>query len=550
MEPLDLVITGGRVFDPDSDQRHTTVAVSRGRIIAVGGDEVRDLIGPSTEVVDAAGGLVLPGFQDAHIHPLQGGLGRLTCDLSGGETVSAYLDTIAAYADSHPSLDWVSGAGWSMAAFPGGLPRREDLDTVLPDRPALFVNRDGHGAWVNTRALERAGVDARTPDPVDGRIERDPDGTVTGALHEGAMDLVSALLPPTTLEDEVAGLLEAQTYLHSLGITAWQDAIVGTYSHLVDAFRAYQACDASGRLTAKVVGALWWERGRGAEQIPGLLERRESASSRNFHATSVKIMQDGVAENFTAAMTSPYLDGCGHHRDTSGLSMVDPEALLGYVTELDRHGFQVHVHAIGDRACREALDAFEAALSANGPSDNRHHIAHIQVVHPDDVGRFASLGVAANMQPLWAAHEPQMDELTIPFLGPERTSWQYPFASLVASGARLVAGSDWPVSSPDPLQGIHVAVNRTAPGVAGEPGRAGVVGPFLPEQAIDVRTALTAYTAGSAWVNHLDDTGRVAVGAAADLVVLDRDIVAGRADEVASAVVLATYVDGVAVYRR
>jgi predicted amidohydrolase YtcJ len=550
VEPCDLLVTNGAVFVTDEPgSRHTTVGVRAGRIVAVGGDEVRDLAGPATDVVDARGGSILPGFQDAHIHPLQGGLGRLSCDLSLADTATGYLDLIASYADSHPSPDWVSGAGWAMAAFPGGLPRREALDSVLPDRPALFVNRDGHGAWVNSRALELAGVDARTPDPSDGRIERDADGTPTGALHEGAMDLVSALLPPTTLDDEIAGLIEAQRYLHSLGITAWQDAIIGTYSHLVDAYRAYQACASDGRLTAKVVGALWWERARGAEQIPGLLERREGASSRNFRTTSVKIMQDGVAENFTAAMTSPYLDPCGHRRDTSGLSMVDPEALRGYVSELDRLGFQVHVHAIGDRAVREALDAFEAALTANGPNDNRHHIAHIQVVNPADIGRFAALGVAANMQPLWATHEPQMDDLTIPFLGPERASWQYPFASLDASGATLVAGSDWPVSSPDPLEGIHVAVNRSVPPTDLD-ADADALGPFLPEQALDVRTALTAYTAGSAWVNHLDDTGRIAVGAAADLVVLDRDIVAGPGDEVAAAAVSATFVDGVAVYLR
>jgi predicted amidohydrolase YtcJ len=256
-----------------------------------------------------------------------------------------------------------------------------------------------------------------------------------------------------------------------------------------------------------------------------------------------------VAENFTAAMTSPYLDEHGHPGSNRGLSMVDPDALRGYVTQLDRHGFQVHVHAIGDRAVREALDAFEAARAANGSHDNRHHIAHIQVIHPDDIARFAELGVAANMQPLWATHEPQMDDLTIPFLGPERATWQYPFASLAASGATLVAGSDWPVSSPDPLAGIHVAVNRSAPGPAG-PRDAADQGPFLPEQALDLPTALTAYTAGSAWVNHLDDTGRLVPGAAADLIVLDRDILSGPREEIADAVVEATFVDGVAVYRR
>ncbi|MDX6318604.1 MAG: hypothetical protein QOD35_2004, partial [Nocardioidaceae bacterium] len=330
-----------------------------------------------------------------------------------------------------------------------------------------------------------------------------------------------------------------------LGITAWQDAIVGSYSHIPDASEAYRALATSGRLTARVVGALWWTRSRGAEQIAELVDRRESLTLPGFSPTSVKIMQDGVAENFTAGMTSPYLDACGHETSNRGLSMVDPAELRGYVTELDRLGFQVHVHAIGDRAVREALDSFEAARAANGPSQNRHHIAHIQLIHPDDVERFAALGVAANMQPLWATHEAQMDELTIPFIGAERAAWQYPFGALVASGATLVAGSDWPVSSPDPLWGIHVAVNRSLPGPDGTPGE-----PFLPHQALDVRTALTAYTAGSAYVNHLDDTGRIAPGAIADLAVLDRDITAGPPDEVCTATVQATYVGGVAVYER
>jgi predicted amidohydrolase YtcJ len=542
----ELLFTAGTVFAPhDGGVRHTTVAVDAGRITAVGDDSLRELAGPSTRVVDLNGGLLIPGFQDAHVHPLSGGLGRLGCDLSALDNATDYLAAIGSYAAGRPALEWVSGAGWMVAAFPGGLPRREALDSVVPDRPAYFTNRDGHGAWVNTRALDLAGIDAETPDPGDGRIERDADGIATGVLHEGAMDLVVGLLPPATRDDQVEALLEAQRYLHSLGITAWQDALVGSYSHIPDSSEAYAACASSGRLTAKVVGALWWTRSRGAEQIAELVDQRERLTLPGFSPTSVKIMQDGVAENFTAGVTSPYLDACGHETSNRGLSMVDPAELRGYVTELDRLGFQVHIHAIGDRAVREALDSFEAARDANGPSDNRHHIAHIQLIHPDDVARFASLGVAANMQPLWAMHEPQMDELTIPFIGAERAAWQYPFGSLAASGATLVAGSDWPVSSPDPLWGIHVAVNRSLPGPDGAPGE-----PFLPQQALDVTTALTAYTAGSAYVNHLDDTGRIAPGAAADLAVLDRDITAGPPDEVCAATVQATYVDGVAVYER
>jgi predicted amidohydrolase YtcJ len=293
-----------------------------------------------------------------------------------------------------------------------------------------------------------------------------------------------------------------------------------------------------------VRGALWWQRDRGAEQIPELVERRASYTRGRLVVGSVKVMQDGIAENFTAGMTTPYLDVCGHDTGNLGLSFVDPVALRRHVTALDAEGFQVHVHAIGDRAVREALDAFEAARSANGGSGNRHHIAHLQVVHPDDVPRFARLGVAANIQALWAQLDEQMVDLTIPFLGEERARWQYPFGGLARSGAHLAAGSDWPVTTPDPLQAIHVAVNRWA---YGEPGRAGSEA-FLPEQALSVTEAFAAYTSGSAFTNHLDELGTLAPGAPADLAVLDRDPFAEEPAEIGAARVVRTYVDGVEVF--
>ncbi|HET8599065.1 MAG TPA: amidohydrolase [Segeticoccus sp.] len=534
----DVVFTRGRVFCGDPARRFATAVAVRGdRILAVGHGEVEELIGPRTEVVDLAGRLLVPGIQDAHLHPVQGGLERLRCDLTGQETREDCLAQVKRYAGAHPGAEWILGGGWPMAAFPGGTPTAEDLDLVVPDRPAFLPNRDHHGAWVNSLALRLAGIDEGTPDPADGRIERDDRGRPTGTLHEGAMDLVGRLVPEPTPEELLAGLLEAQRYLHSLGITGWQDALLGTYANLTDASGAYLAADADGLLTAKVVGALWWRRDRGLEQVAELVERRDSLSGGRLRPTSVKIMQDGVAENHTAGMLEPYLDhhGCpGHNR---GLSFVDPELLREAVPQLDAAGFQVHVHAIGDRAVREALDAIEAARDRNGPHDLRHHLAHIQVVHPDDLPRFRALGVVANMQPFWAVHEPQMDDLTIPFLGQERAGWQYPFGALLASGATLAGGSDWPVTTPDPWQGIHVAVNRTPPE---DPSAR----PLLPRQAIDATAALTAYTAGSAYVNHADECGTIASGKAADLVLLDRDPLAGPVEELAATRVLATYVDG------
>ncbi|MFF3956995.1 amidohydrolase [Streptomyces sp. NPDC001890] len=542
MTAADLVFTRGPVFTADPARtRATSLAVVGDRIAAVGHDEVLELIGPGTEVVDLRGKLLLPGFQDAHIHAVYGGSELAECDLSGTVGVAEYLELIRSYADAHPDRAWITGGGWSMESFDGGLPTRQLLDSVVPDRPVLLSNRDHHGAWANTLALELAGVTAGTPDPADGRIEREPDGTPSGMLQEGATALVSRLAPASTPADRLAGLMRAQELLHSLGITGWQDALLGVFNGKPDPSDAYLTAARDGSLTARVTGALWWDRERGAEQIDELVALREKLSHGRFRAGSVKIMQDGIAENFTAAMTTPYLDGCGCATANSGLSFVDPEALRGYVTRLDALGFQVHFHALGDRAVREALDAVEAAVEANGHRGNRHHLAHLQVVHPDDLPRFARLGAIANIQPLWAAHEPQMDELTIPFLGTERAAWQYPFGELVRSGATLAAGSDWPVSSPDPIEGIHVAVNRVAPESPGHRV-------FYPEQRIDLPTALAAYTAGTAHVNGHDDAGSLRAGNLADLVVLDRDILTAPPEEIAGARVERTYVGGTLVH--
>ncbi|MFE6099320.1 amidohydrolase [Streptomyces laurentii] len=543
MSTADLVFTGGPVFTGDPARtRASSLAVTGERITAVGHDEVKELIGPRTEVVDLGGRLLIPGFQDAHIHAVFGGMEPAECDLTGAGDADGYLRAVAAYAATHPDEPWITGGGWSMDSFEGGLPSRRQLDSVVADRPVLLVNRDHHGAWANTRALELAGITAGTPDPADGRIERDADGVPTGMLQEGATTLVARLVPPTTPADRLAGLLRAQRLLHAFGITGWQDAILGEFSGRPDPSDAYLAAARDGSLTARVTGALWWDRARGAEQIPELVARRAALSHGRFRAGSVKIMQDGIAENFTAAMTSPYLDACGCATANAGLSFVDPEALRAHVTRLDALDFQVHFHALGDRAVREALDAIEAAVAANGRRGNRHHLAHLQVVHPDDLTRFARLGALANIQPLWAAHEPQMDTLTLPFLGPERAAWQYPFGALVRAGATLVAGSDWPVSSPDPLAGLHVAVNRVQPDAADDDRV------FLPEQRLDPATALAAYTAGSAHANGHDDAGSLRPGYLADLVVLDRDILTGPPGEIAGARVEQTFVGGVRVH--
>ena len=542
---MTTLFTGGALFDGYRHLGAGAVVVDDGRIVEVGTeDELATAPGPGVEVVDLGGGLLTPGFVDAHVHAVQGGLERIRCDLSQVSGREAYLDAIGTYAATHPEVPWILGGGWAMAAFPGGTPTAAELDRVVSDRPVYLPNRDHHGAWVNTRALELAGVDASTPDPPHGRIERDAAGAPAGTLHEGAMQLVARHAPAADPDDYYQGLLEGQRYLHSLGVTGWQDAIVGDYAGMQDPGPDYLKAAQTGDLTAYVVGALWWERDLGEEQVESLVERRERYTHGRFRATSVKIMQDGVAENFTAAMTAPYLGADGRPTTNSGHSFVNPVALRHYVARLSEERFQVHVHAIGDRAAREALDAFAAAQQLDPRPDLRHHVAHLQVVHPDDVPRFATLGVAANIQALWACLDDQMVDLTLPFLDADRARWQYPFRDLHRTGARLVAGSDWPVSTPDPLAAIHTAVNRTSHGAEGAEGDQ----PFLPEQAIPLEVAFAAYTSGSAWVNHRDDAGVLAPGMVADLAVLDRDPFAGPPGEVGATRVLSTWVDGVPVF--
>jgi predicted amidohydrolase YtcJ len=494
---------------------------------------------PRGDVVDLAGGLLTPGFTDAHVHAVQGGLELLRCDLSGLERGEDYLSAVAAYADAHPGLEWITGGGWSMSAFPGGTPTKEDLDAVVPDRPVFLPNRDHHGAWVNSRALALAGVDRSTPDPSDGYFERDADGNPTGTLHEGAMHAVARLLPETTGADLRDALLAAQSHLQALGVTGWQDAIVGDYAGMTDPGPTYAAAARAGDLTAHVVGALWWDRDRDVEQIADLVARREAYTHGRFRATSVKVMQDGVPENGTAAMSAPYLDRCGHATTNAGHSFVDPVVFRRAAPALAAAGFQIHVHAIGDAAVTETLDALETIGPDTG--DLRHHVAHLQFVRPEDRGRFGRLGVAANLQSLWACLDDQMVDLVLPAVGPDRACWQYPWADLLAGGARLVSGSDWPVSTPDPWQALHVAVNRAQPGDGREQ--------LLPEQSLTLASALSSYTAGSAWVNHRDDAGVVEPGRTADLVTHDRDPFQRPPEEIHATRVTGTWVGGSAVYR-
>ena len=548
---LDLAILNGAVFDGEQyipAPHH--IGIRDGRIVMVG-QEVLDAIESSTEVVDADGKLVHPGMNDSHVHPIEAGMEMLGCDLSEGYTREDYLKLVHTHVEENPDVDWIIGAGWQQAAFPGGTPVKEDLDAICTDRAIIISNRDHHSAWVNSEALRRCGIDRNTPDPADGRIERDDQGEPTGTLHEGARMLALRHAPQPTVEFMYEGFLVGQRKLIEYGITSWQDALIGQYgNHSPEFYNVYRAAEERGELIARVNGALWWERTQGVEQIADFAARRAAVAGRRFRADTVKIMQDGVAENQTAAMITPYLaPGCEHRvSDNSGISFVDPERLREYVTELDRQGFQVHFHALGDRGVREALDAVEQARETNGEASTMMHtIAHIQIINPDDVPRFAQLNASANMQPLWASYDPQMLELTVPFLGDERVGHQYPFASLLGAGSHLSGGSDWPVTSADPWLGIHVAVNRQVP--ADHPDFSERV--FLEHERLPLAAALRAYTLGGIETNGRDhEVGRIAPGMLADVVIANRDPFLGESASIHETVAERVYVDGRLVHSR
>ena len=549
--PVDVLFSGGPVFVGSGAPRSgLAVGVTGGRIAAVVPEHEGDgLVGPATVRVDLAGALLSPGFQDAHVHPIGAGVELLQCNLSEAGSAAEALATVAAYAAEHPDEPWILGGGWSMDHFPGGTPTRQMLDAVVSDRPVFLMNRDHHGGWANTRAIRMAGLTASTPDPEDGRIERDADGTPAGTFHEGATELFAGVRPEPSDDLVYRGLLRAQEELLSLGITGWQDAWVGGGSGPVpDGIGAYERAIEEGTLRVHVVGAQWWERNAGLEQIEGMLDRRrkraESGTGARFDLGTVKIMVDGVAENFTASMIEPYRDAHGHDTQNHGISFIAPEILREAVVRLDAAGMQVHLHALGDRAVRDALDAVAAAREVNGPSDGRHHLAHLQVVTEADAARFAEVDAVANLQMLWAAHEEQLDTLTLPFMQDAAAARQYPFGDLVRAGARLACGSDWPVSTADPLAAIHIGVTRIAPGAeAGPLGGA--------HQCLDRETAFAAYTSGAAYVNHRDhDTGWVREGYLANLAVIEPNPFEVPAEDIFRCVVRSTWVEGEAVYTR
>lgn len=547
LQSADIIFTHGEIFTGVG-------APIIGSAVVVVGDRIHKVIPESqldsyadahTHIIDLHGALLSPGFQDAHIHAVSGGTELLQCNLSESVDAEDALARVAEYAAANPELPWIVGGGWSMDHFPGGAPLATQLDAVVADCPVSLFSRDHHSLWANTAAITASGVTAETPDPTDGYAVRDADGNPLGTFHEGAGDLITDHVPPLTPDLVYRGLLRAQDELTALGITGWQEAIIENYGSPASWATALLTAIDRETLKVHVQGAQWWDRHGSLDQVDEMVQRREDVAARvpsgQFRMSTTKIMVDGVAENRTAGMLDPYLDEHGQPTDNSGLSYIDPELLKEVVTRLDAAGQQAHFHALGDRAVRESLDAIEAARVANGPTDNRHHIAHLQMVSVDDAPRFAELGATANIQALWATHETQLDVLTLPFLRRGAEERHYPFGDLARADATFCAGSDWPVSDPSPIAAIHIAVNRAYPGSA-LPPLGGTI------QAIDLAAAFAAYTSGSARINHRDDTGYIRPGYRADLAVISPNPFELPSTEIYTATVQSTWINGEAVF--
>jgi predicted amidohydrolase YtcJ len=545
----ELTIVNGRVFGAFGAD---TVRIRDGRIAAVG--RARD-IGRHGEVVDARGGLIMPGFEDAHSHVRSGArqLGRAQLYPLG--TVEEIGRRISEHAAAHPDQPWVLGRGWLYVPFPGGLPTRQQLDAAVPDRPAWMDCYDGHSGWANTAALRIAGIDRTTPDPPNGVIVRDADGEPTGALKEEAQALVERHIPVPSEDDDRAAVRAAVRGLHAAGLTAIQDAWLD-----LDDLAFWGRVHEAGELGLRFRGALIMEPG---QTLAGWRDRLDAYEAAAFPlrggawlgAGILKGFVDGVIEARTASMLEPYED------DTSrGMPAWEPDHLDSFVAEADRRGWQVELHAIGDRGVRMALDAFEHAARANGPwtgdprgrgpadvvagtHARRHRVEHIETIDRADIGRFASLGVLASMQPYHGDPSPNQISLWAGNIGPERASRAWAWRSIRRAGGRLAFGSDWPVVPYDPFPALNNAVNRQT--VGGQPE-----GGWLPTERLSITAAIEAYTAGGAFAAFAEHRrGALSAGLDADLVVLDRDLLSVDPSAIIGTAVRLTVIDGRIVHR-
>jgi predicted amidohydrolase YtcJ len=545
----DLVLRNGKIYTMDADRSWAeSVAIKDKKIVYVGEDTgIGDWIGDQTKTIALNNRLVLPGFIDSHAHPVEAGVGLKQCNLLPYFTKEEVLKAIKDYAAAHPNDPWIIGAGWQLPVFPDANPQKEWLDEIVPDRPVFLSAMDGHSAWSNSRALEIAGITKDTPDPDKGRIERNKNGEPSGTLRESAADLVYKHAPKPGLKEKLEGLQEALKILNAFGITGFQDAsisIEGNSPEARGASHVYAEADKQGLLTSRVIGAMYADPTGSVDEVMKQIDRfialrSQFKNGKYFHASAIKIFADGVIESRTAALLKPYLN----QGMNAGELIWPPEKLNPFVERLDREGFQIHIHAIGDRAIRTALDALEAAKNKNGERDRRPLLAHIQLIDPQDIPRFAKLSVIPNFQALWAYEDSYIKDLTVPQLGKDRSRWLYPIKSVATTGARLAMGSDWPVSSANPLDAIEVAVRRLDPSNNSEQN------PFIPEERVTLETALAAYTIGSAYANFREkEAGSIEIGKQADLIVLSQNLFTIPAHQINESKVVLTLLDGKEVH--
>ncbi len=549
--PADYVLTGGTFYTVDGENRVAeAMAVRSGTIVYVGDvSGVAGYIGPKTEQRDMKGRVIFPGFTDSHAHLPDGGGTILGLGLAGLTSAEAVLSTVKAYADAHPDMPVIVGAGWELSLFPEANPSKEMLDEIVSDRPVFLTAADGHNGWTNTAMLELAGVTADTEDPENGRIERDEAGNPTGTFREAAMGLFAAYIPQPSLTEVSKNLRAGIAYQLKNGITATIDAAIMNDVNEKAYLEAAPDKDLPQRVRISLLAAdemvtsnITEENALGA--VARLEKRRaayRNATAGRIDAEAVKIFVDGVPENHTAAMLEPYIDAPlgPDHRGEPNLSEA---ALDKYVTALEAADFQVHMHAIGDRAVRMALDALETAKESNGERSRRHQIAHLEIVQPEDIARFAPLGVSADMQSLWHYRDAYITDLTEPFLAEKLHRWLYPARSFKNAGARLVWGSDWPVSTSDPFDSMEVAVLRRDPYTnEGET--------WNEAETLTVDDMIHALTMGGAYLMGQEDIrGSLEVGKRADFIVIDADPYKIDPSAISDISVIATYVDGRRVY--
>jgi predicted amidohydrolase YtcJ len=529
--PADRIFLNARVWTGDPARPRAEALATRGsRILAVGSTaEVQGLAGPATERLDLRGGFVAPGFNDAHLHFLV----LETVDLAGAGDVPEVQRRIREYAAAHPEQRWVSGRGWVYGAFAGGLPHRRLLDAVVADRPAFMLAYDGHTAWANTRALAEAGLTRETPDPPNGTIVRDAEGEATGVLKEAAMALVRRQVPAPSAEELYRGLRLRLDQAASYGLTSVQNA-----SFVPAELPVYERAISEGAMKVRLYWALPFKKDPGPEELAQYKELRARHPGPLLKFGAVKGMLDGVVESKTAAMFAPYAGGGGQGQ----LNWADAD-LFRTAALYDREGFQIFLHAIGDRAISQALDAFAHAARVNGPRDRRHRVEHVETPRREDIARFRALGVIASTQALFANPDPNTLEVYAAALGKDRESRAMAFRSLDEAGAVQAFGSDWPVYPMEPLRGIHCAVTRTTP--EGTPA-----GGWQPHERIGVEAALRHFTVDGAYASFEEHRkGRLAPGMLADLVVLSDDILTLPPSRLLEVRVRLTVMDGRDTYR-